>query len=92
MVNVAKRSKHIRNLQMCFLIEANRLMARYLISEAKRSKLLESCDSSKAKRTRAIVNKFIPKRSKHVDVKNLKKRSEAKWFIFKFDNIEVKRR
>jgi hypothetical protein len=50
-------------------------------------KLIANCEPSKAKRTRLIVNKFISKRSEHVYVKNFKKQSEAKWFIFKFTNI-----
>jgi hypothetical protein len=73
MVNVAKRSEHVRN--MSFLIEANRLISSYFISEAKRSKLIESCDSSEAKRTRSNFGDGFSKRSEHVYIRKIKNRN-----------------
>ncbi len=45
--------------------------------EAKRSKLVFNCESSKAKRTCSIVEKIILKRSKHVYIEEFEYRSEA---------------
>jgi hypothetical protein len=48
---------------MFFLSEANMFKFGKGNIEAQRTKLLANCDSSEAKRTRAVVKKFISKRS-----------------------------
>jgi hypothetical protein len=48
--------------------------------EAKRSKLMLNCESSEAKRTCSIVEKFVPKRSEHVYIEEFEYRSKANRF------------
>jgi hypothetical protein len=59
--------------------------------EAKRSKLMLNCESSKAKRTCLIIEKNISKRSEHVSIEEFKYRSEANTFISSKINFEAKR-
>ncbi len=49
--------------------------------EAKRSKLMGNCESSKAKRTCLIVKKIISKRSEHVYIEEFKYWGEANMFV-----------
>ena len=48
--------------------------------EAKRSKLVLTCESSEAKLTCSIVEKIISKRSEHVYIEEFEYRSEANRF------------
>jgi hypothetical protein len=48
--------------------------------EAKRSKLMLSCESSEAKRTCSIVEKIFLKRSEHDYIEEFEYRSEANRF------------
>jgi hypothetical protein len=55
-----------------------------LNSEAKQSKLMLNCESSKTKRTCSTVEKIISKRSEHVYIEEFEYRSEANRFTSDF--------
>ncbi len=59
--------------------------------EAKRSKLMLSCESSKAKRTCSIVEKIILKQSEHVYIEEFKYQSKANTFVSSKVYYEAKR-
>jgi hypothetical protein len=59
--------------------------------EAKRSKLMLNCESSKAKRTCSIVEKIISKPSEHVYFEEFKYQSEANTFVSSKIYFEAKR-
>ena len=61
--------------------------------EAKRSKLVLNCESSEAKLTCSIAEKFILKRSEHVYIEEFEYRSEANRFDsdFVFNKTKKKR-
>ncbi len=56
-----------------------------LNSEAKRSKLMLNCESSKAKRTCSTVEQIISKRSEHVYIEEFDYRSEVNRFDIDFE-------
>jgi hypothetical protein len=59
--------------------------------EAKRSKLMLNCESSKAKQTCSIGEKNILKQSEHVYLEEFKYRSKANTFISSKIYFEAKR-
>ena len=66
-------------------------LSKNLNIEAKRSKLMLNCESSKAKRICSIVEKIILKRSEHVYIEEFKYRSEANRFVTSKIYFEAKR-
>jgi hypothetical protein len=84
----AKRGKLTLN---CESSEANIVISKNQISEAKKTGLFLKNDNIEAKRTGSIVRKFILKRSEHVYIKEFKYRSEANTYVSSKIYFEAKR-